>query len=35
MADDDGFTGKQFQEAAGTQDWRVLAAGASAWFDAP
>jgi len=35
MTDDASFTGKQFQEAGGTQDWRVLAAGASAWFNAP
>ena len=26
------LTAKQFQDAAGTEDWRVLAQGASAWF---
>ncbi|MEQ7010350.1 VOC family protein [Actinopolymorpha sp. B17G11] len=29
------LTAKQFQEAGGTEDWRVLAVGASSWFDAP
>lgn len=33
--DDDRLTAKQFQEDGGVEDWRVLAAGASAWFDAP
>ena len=28
-------TAKQFEEAGGTQDWRVLAVGASCWFDTP
>jgi hypothetical protein len=32
---DVSLTAKQFQEAGGTQDWRVLALGASSWFDAP
>ncbi|MBM7787852.1 hypothetical protein JOD67_004532 [Tenggerimyces flavus] len=26
---------KQFEETGGTEDWRVLAAGASSWYDAP
>ncbi|MEQ7004971.1 VOC family protein [Actinopolymorpha sp. B17G11] len=30
-----GLTAKQFQQAGGVEDWRVLAFGASAWFDAP
>ena len=29
------LTAQQFQEAGGVEDWRVLGAGASAWFDAP
>ncbi|HEX3814103.1 MAG TPA: VOC family protein [Mycobacteriales bacterium] len=29
------LTAKQFQDAGGLEDWRVLAAGASSWFDAP
>jgi hypothetical protein len=29
------LTAKQFQDAGGTEDWRVLAAGAAGWFDAP
>jgi pterin-4a-carbinolamine dehydratase len=29
------LTAKQFQDADGTQDWRVLAQGADAWFNAP
>ncbi|MCK0112690.1 hypothetical protein MWU75_11115 [Ornithinimicrobium sp. F0845] len=28
------MTAKQFQEAGGTEDWRVLGAGAAAWFSA-
>ena len=35
MGDDDRLTAKQFQQAGGVDDWRVLAFGASAWFDAP
>lgn len=35
MSNDERLTAKQFQEAAGVEDWRVLAFGASAWFDAP
>jgi pterin-4a-carbinolamine dehydratase len=29
------LTAKQFQDAEGTEDWRVLAQGADAWFAAP
>lgn len=29
------LTARQFQEAGGLEDWRVLGIGASAWFDAP
>lgn len=32
---DRSLTAKQFQEAEGIQDWRVLALGASSWFEAP
>ena len=32
---DERLTAKQFQESGGVEDWRVLAFGASAWFDAP
>jgi hypothetical protein len=32
---DERLTAKQFQETDGVEDWRVLAVGASAWFDAP
>ncbi|MFC8799608.1 VOC family protein [Promicromonospora sp. NPDC057138] len=35
MAGDGGMTGKQFQEREGTEDWRVLGWGVSAWFSAP
>jgi pterin-4a-carbinolamine dehydratase len=35
MGDDERLTAKQFQQAGGVEDWRVLALGASAWFDAP
>ena len=35
MGDDERLTAKQFQESGGVEDWRVLAFGASAWFDAP
>ena len=35
MSDDERLTAKQFQQAGGVEDWRVLAFGASAWFDAP
>ncbi len=35
MGDDARLTAKQFQQANGVQDWRALAAGASAWFSAP
>jgi hypothetical protein len=35
MGDDERLTAKQFQQAGGVEDWRVLAFGASAWFDAP
>ncbi|MFC7406333.1 VOC family protein [Georgenia alba] len=29
------LTARQFQQAGGTEDWRTLAFGAGAWFDAP
>jgi pterin-4a-carbinolamine dehydratase len=29
------LTAKQFQESGDLEDWRVLAFGASVWFDAP
>lgn len=32
---DDRLTPKEFQQAGGTEDWRFLALGASAWFAAP
>lgn len=32
---DERLTAKQFQQAAGAEDWRALAIGASAWFTAP
>lgn len=35
MSEDDRLTAKQFQGAGGVEDWRALALGASAWFDAP
>jgi hypothetical protein len=35
MTDEDRLTAKQFQESDGVQDWRALALGVSAWFDAP
>ena len=35
MGDSDRLTAKQFQESGGVEDWRVLAFGANAWFDAP
>ncbi len=35
MSEGERLTAKQFQEAGGVEDWRVLAFGASAWFDAP
>jgi len=35
MGNDERLTAKQFQESGGVEDWRVLAFGASAWFDAP
>src|ERR1700754_3784540 len=35
MADNERFTARQFQQAGGVEHWRVLAFGASAWFDAP
>lgn len=35
MGDGERLTAKQFQEAGGVEDWRVLALGASAWFSAP
>jgi pterin-4a-carbinolamine dehydratase len=35
MSNDERLTAKQFQQAGGVEDWRVLAFGASAWFDAP
>jgi len=35
MGDNERLTAKQFQESGGVEDWRVLAFGASAWFDAP
>jgi hypothetical protein len=31
----DHLTGRQFQEAEGTEDWRVVAGGAVAWFPVP
>ena len=33
MSDGTELTAKQFQEAGGTEDWRVLAFAASTWFD--
>jgi pterin-4a-carbinolamine dehydratase len=35
MGDGERLTAKQFQQAGGVEGWRVLAFGASAWFDAP
>ena len=35
MSDEDQLTAKEFQEAGGVEDWRVLSLGASAWFYAP
>jgi pterin-4a-carbinolamine dehydratase len=35
MGNDERLTAKQFQQAGGVEDWRVLAFGASAWFEAP
>ncbi|MET9020061.1 VOC family protein [Actinopolymorpha sp. NPDC004070] len=35
MGDSERLTAKQFQQAGGVEDWRVLRYGASAWFDAP
>ena len=35
MSKDERLTAKQFQQAGGVDDWRVLAFGASAWFEAP
>ena len=35
MGDEDRLTAKEFQQAGGVDDWRALALGASAWFDAP
>jgi pterin-4a-carbinolamine dehydratase len=35
MGDGDRLTAKQFQDSGGVEDWRVLAFGANAWFDAP
>jgi pterin-4a-carbinolamine dehydratase len=35
MGKDERLTAKQFQESGEVEDWRVLAFGASAWFDAP
>ncbi|GAA4993668.1 VOC family protein [Actinopolymorpha pittospori] len=35
MANDERLTAPQFQQAAGVEHWRMLAFGASAWFDAP
>lgn len=32
---DSSLTADQFEHAEGTEDWRVLARGASSWFDAP
>ncbi|MBM7786162.1 VOC family protein [Tenggerimyces flavus] len=32
---DERLTAKQFQDSDGVEDWRVLAFGANAWFDAP
>ena len=35
MKDSQQLTAQQFQDIGGLGDWRVLAIGASAWFDAP
>lgn len=35
MGNGERLTAKQFQQADGVEDWRALAVGASAWFDAP
>ncbi|MGI9093572.1 MAG: VOC family protein [Mycobacteriales bacterium] len=35
MGDDERLTARQFQQADGVEEWRVLAVGASAWFAAP
>lgn len=35
MGNDERLTAKQFQQSGGVEDWRVLAFGVSAWFDAP
>ena len=35
MGNEERLTAKQFQQAGGVEDWRVLAFGASAWFVAP
>jgi pterin-4a-carbinolamine dehydratase len=35
MSEDERLSAKRFQESGGVEDWRVLAFGASTWFDAP
>jgi len=35
MSHDERLAAKRFQQAGGVEDWRVLASGASARFDAP
>lgn len=35
MGNHERLTAQQFQQAGGVEDWRALAFGASAWFDAP
>jgi hypothetical protein len=35
MSGEERLTAQQFQQTDGVEDWRVLAFGASAWFDAP
>ncbi|HSP59830.1 MAG TPA: hypothetical protein VLO09_02110, partial [Ornithinimicrobium sp.] len=34
-AQDPPLTGREFQQADGVADWRVLGRGAVAWFEAP
>jgi hypothetical protein len=35
MNEGERLTAQQFQDSRDLEDWRVLAFGASAWFDAP
>jgi pterin-4a-carbinolamine dehydratase/predicted enzyme related to lactoylglutathione lyase len=35
MNESEQLTARQFQDSRGVEDWRVLAFGASTWFDAP